>query len=524
MGAVRSAMASLWDGEQDGVSRTRSLFFLLNLVSFVVLLVPIVVMVPAKHALLVVLAAVVLASSCWFGYSRCRAPWYCDLVDAGCLAVFVVLSAVPASMLSITFSALWLRSMYGTTGRAFLRLALYQASIVAGLHMWPLVHSAHTAPEVVAVYCTLPMMVLNVCVIRTLAAGLRGRDEAANREAIVASLGAELLAVENRDGVLARAWAALTETCDTTPSLSVIAAVVEHGTFRAIRSCGAGAEVPAAGNGIVETISSFGEESLLPNDGRLSWECLRFPDTSRELWLLVAGPRSTLAQGLPAVRVVLLQVALALRNAESRDALRRQAGTDTLTGLPNRAAFHDAVDREMATCREQGSALLFIDLDGFKAVNDGLGHAAGDAVLRTVAARLQRVVREGDHCARLGGDEFAVLLPGTDADSAAMVARRIVDELSQAVSIKDTRVTIGASVGVAHTRDATDSDALMRNADSAMYSAKEAGKGRVHMHRGLTMSLRVDAAAGGRGPVHAPGAPGTRWARPAHGATSATRP
>ncbi|HET7792102.1 MAG TPA: diguanylate cyclase [Rhizobacter sp.] len=156
--------------------------------------------------------------------------------------------------------------------------------------------------------------------------------------------------------------------------------------------------------------------------------------------------------------------------------------TDVLTGVLNRAGFdqriHEALDR--AEREPHLLALLCLDLDGFKPVNDEHGHAAGDALLTAVARRLQRILRPPDILARLGGDEFAVVLPDVkNLAAATVVARKIVSALGEPFQIDDKMVHIGASVGVALAVNGQDTAAvLMQRADTALYRAKRAGRGR----------------------------------------------
>lgn len=159
-----------------------------------------------------------------------------------------------------------------------------------------------------------------------------------------------------------------------------------------------------------------------------------------------------------------------------------EAFHDSLTGLPNRLLLRDRLSQAM-TMRERphaGVALLFIDLDRFKHINDTLGHACGDRVLQNVAERLLRCVREGDTVARLGGDEFVVMLPNLPAtEDAAVVAAKIVDALAAPCYIDGSELRITPSVGVAvFPEDADDVDSLLRSADTAMYCAKRDGGAR----------------------------------------------
>ncbi|PRY25652.1 diguanylate cyclase (GGDEF)-like protein [Pseudosporangium ferrugineum] len=172
-----------------------------------------------------------------------------------------------------------------------------------------------------------------------------------------------------------------------------------------------------------------------------------------------------------------------LRQAEQQHVaeLTRQAYHDALTGLPNRSHLMERAEREVEIATATGGriALLLLDLDGFKRVNDTVGHHAGDALLQTVGLRLQTALRDHDVVARLGGDEFAVLLTrNPDGESAAAIAGRIHARLSRPYDIEGRRVTVGASIGIAlFPADADDMAGLMRNADAAMYRAKRSGGG-----------------------------------------------
>ena len=194
-----------------------------------------------------------------------------------------------------------------------------------------------------------------------------------------------------------------------------------------------------------------------------------------------------------AVAAVLLRQYLTVREnrsllrevAERGDQLRRQAFEDQLTGLANRALFTDRVAHALHLHRRdlRPLGLLFCDLDDFKAVNDTLGHAAGDEVLVRVAERLRGALREGDTLARFGGDEFAVLLE--DGSEPTAVAARIIAALRASFTINGAVITIGISVGVTDLDGKTaipSLDELLAHADLAMYSAKRSGKGQLALY------------------------------------------
>ncbi len=160
--------------------------------------------------------------------------------------------------------------------------------------------------------------------------------------------------------------------------------------------------------------------------------------------------------------------------------IRYQANYDALTGLPNRALFIDRLNHSVVSARRTGVTvgLMFIDLDGFKAVNDTLGHEAGDELLKGAAQRLRGCVRESDTVARLGGDEFTVIMDNVEGRAgAAIVAQRIIRTLEMPFDLGGREGRVSASIGIAlFPVDAADCEELLRNADTAMYAAKAQGK------------------------------------------------
>lgn len=198
------------------------------------------------------------------------------------------------------------------------------------------------------------------------------------------------------------------------------------------------------------------------------------------------------------------------------ESLKYQATHDELTGLPNRWLFRLQLNQALARAGRSGLrvAVLFIDLDDFKAVNDSFGHATGDALLVQVGSRIRSALRENDTLARLGGDEFAILL--TDLmgpDEAVSVVNKLLSSLQAAYRLQDQDVYSGGSLGVAfYPDDAQDSDALLRCADMAMYQAKLAGRGAYafyspelnqHVHENIQLHTRLkEAIAQGQLQLH----------------------
>ncbi|GAB6902457.1 putative bifunctional diguanylate cyclase/phosphodiesterase [Kineosporia succinea] len=196
----------------------------------------------------------------------------------------------------------------------------------------------------------------------------------------------------------------------------------------------------------------------------------------------------------------LLERSLEVSSAEMRelhDTLARRASVDELTGLPNRRALRERLQQLVAARHPGGSpvGVLFIDLDGFKLVNDSLGHEAGDELLVRTARRLRETCRDDDVVARLGGDEFIVAGRFTGPDQAQGLARRITAELEKPLVIKNREVVVGASIGVAlsGTDDAVPApgtDEILQRADLAMYASKRAGRARLTV---FDTQMQIDA-------------------------------
>jgi diguanylate cyclase (GGDEF)-like protein/PAS domain S-box-containing protein len=183
----------------------------------------------------------------------------------------------------------------------------------------------------------------------------------------------------------------------------------------------------------------------------------------------------------PDVEGILLNLRDVTERRALEDQLRHQAFHDSLTGLPNRALFDDRLTQALVRLRRHGDriAVIFIDLDDFKTVNDSLGHAVGDELLRTTSGRLEAALRAQDTAARLGGDEFAVLVEELEDDDASEIAERIRLALQEPVTIGGRRLTPSASIGIASPEPTATTDEVLGNADVAMYVAKERGKGQV---------------------------------------------
>ena len=204
---------------------------------------------------------------------------------------------------------------------------------------------------------------------------------------------------------------------------------------------------------------------------------------TRGLEAVIAGAQDYLVKGSFDAGLLKRALQYAAHRKRAELALVERALHDELTGLPKRSLLLDRLAVAIKRCAREGSvgALLFLDLDQFKHVNDSLGHAVGDAVLKTMSQRLTSAVRGCDTVARIGGDEFVVLLmPLAGMQDALSIAEKLLGALAKPMLANQQQLALSASIGVARFQDETESaEQLMARADLAMYRAKAAGKGRV---------------------------------------------
>lgn len=204
-----------------------------------------------------------------------------------------------------------------------------------------------------------------------------------------------------------------------------------------------------------------------------------------EIHILRHGAQDYLVKGRDGSAYLRRSIRHAIERKAYEVRLAEQANFDSLTGLANRALFQQRLQHSVARAKRTNGklALMFIDLDGFKSVNDTLGHDAGDQVLRLVADQLRRSIRQSEAAARLGGDEFTVLLdPVEDAMTPAVVAKRILDSFQSPLSISGREVRVTPSIGIALYPDQADeADTLLRYADAAMFRAKSLGRNNFQM-------------------------------------------
>ena len=471
------------------MEQTRRLICGLGVLS-ALLLAPAVVRTAVPVTAVLSCAVIAALSLLWVRrYLSQRASRAADAAEVALLAAAVALFDPSPLALGIAFPSLWFRSVYGTTRGVVQHCVLLVLAVVVGAGLWGSVPGHDGPGEVGTMVGCVPLLFATMAGARHLGDVLFARDRGQRRDAVLSELGRALLTTTDRDTIVALGARAAREVCEVTPGL--VSGLVE--------ATPAGARVHSAigawRGALPDVLTDVVLPADPPADGRprpltsaaldaaagrpCRWVALPDP-TRRGSWLVCGAPDRFAAEGVPAMSTAFTQVALALANSDAHRALRDRARTDALTGLANRAAFTEALQRAAAEPSARFS-VAFVDLDDFKVVNDGRGHAAGDELLRTVAQRLRAAVRGDDLCARLGGDEFALLVRDLDEPAVADLAGRVVEAVVQPVDVPGGPVRVGASVGVAHRRPDEDAEQVVQHADVAMYAAKAAGKNRVRV-------------------------------------------
>ncbi|GAB3598461.1 hypothetical protein GCM10027586_00380 [Kineococcus gypseus] len=484
------------------VRRVRRLLLHLALISLVLSL-------PALHgaapALLVVGTACLasFAASLTWRYRTNRSGVVFTVFDAVAIIGYASCTPTPAATFGFLFPAVWFRALEGTRGGQLAYWASLSTALLVSVPVWHAVHEGVSTDTLGFLMGGLPLSLLTTIAAGRLGQELRAREQAQQRDGVLAELGTRLLGVTDRATVLVLAREATRALCRVTPQLQVLTVltngagkpeVVSRDGLPCSPSALPVALLPAAAGPLSAWHQPGGQELrrvLGPVEG--TWMWLPFPEGRGGM--VLGGPQTVLADAVVSAQSLLNQVALALRSSEQHTSLVARATTDSLTGLANRAAFEAEVATMLARPARAETAVLFVDLDDFKYVNDSLGHAAGDELLQVIAQRLRATARDEDLCARLGGDEFAVLLPNTPVGAAATFAERVVQVLSDPIRLSGHHARVGASIGVT-ALDTHSLEEAMSCADIAMYASKSRGKNQVSTYDPATMPSPAPHAMG----------------------------
>jgi diguanylate cyclase (GGDEF)-like protein len=398
----------------------------------------------------------------------------------------------PMAVIGLCMGATVHESMYGSRRAAIARTIAAPAAYLLTIALSDAAARRGLTWHTSVVMGNLPLMLAAPAVMRVLLAALTGHEQTSARDAVLARTATALLGVTDRAEIRRIAGAAGAELCAVQPGIGVLVLRVDHDRVAVENSNGVlghvrgtvlplacVAAIDPAANAIVPLTATADFDRLAGR--RMHWSAMRLNAPGVQRYLLIASPGRLAEDVLAAHRVLAAQVSLAEDGAAAHARLVHQAHHDALTGLPNRAALYRLLAEtiESGDAGDAGAAVLHVDLDDFKAVNDTYGHTAGDELLVEVARRLRDVAGPDGCAARIGGDEFVLVLPAVrDAGAAERTAARLLAALDAPIAVAETSVAVHASVGIAETAPGLTAGDVVRCADIAMYTAKDAGKHR----------------------------------------------
>jgi len=474
------------------------------------------VLIAASDAEMPMRVSGVLATAflCWRwqrGYRRGYFDVPSEIVAGGALILLGLGAGDPIRCGAVVYMSLFLQALLGTRRRVALATAIHVGAFGVAVWLSPTRQLLELwSPEVLM----QPPGVAMVAVMYVLGSSLARHERAVARERVLARFGSALVASTDRQSVYA---AAMEGVQALVASHAVAQASLAIGTAERVQVVATAGEGPSRFTGQIFELAQLPRlrEALLAGQafeldpaimralGGVANQERRLPTAFVSPLLVHEAVRGTLTvntqTSLPeeckdGLQALTTEVALALETLDLREQLVHQAFHDPLTSLANRALLADRAQHALARSARRGetTAGLLLDLDGFKTVNDSLGHAAGDQVLVEVASRLRACLRDTDTAARLGGDEFAVLLEDLQnpLSEACAIAQRILDMLVAPVLLGQREVFVNASIGIALSSGLTDFDELLSQADTAMYAAKRNGKARYSV---FEPTLQADA-------------------------------
>jgi diguanylate cyclase (GGDEF)-like protein len=371
-------------------------------------------------------------------------------------------------------------SLYGSTVSWVLRLIGAAAAVPAAVALTPESIDRTVPWNSPAVLSLIPQIALMATLSRGIYLTMRRQERDSEREALLARAGRDMLGLTDLEQVREIGRRTAEDLATLTAGTALLVVRRGHDGLYIANLAGLPAHLRGRpiGDDAIGDPARLGE--LLPGFQAWHIDSLGADPAHADLFMVVAGRRRVPAEVLNAFRNLSHQVVLAENSCRAHAELEHQAHHDHLTHLPTRSKFFRTLQNAVDAAPAGTVALLNVDLDDFKQVNDRYGHAAGDELLIEVAFRMAAVAASGGLAARFGGDEFALLLTGlAGPGEAEHIAGRLCTALAAPVCLTDATVTVGASIGVAVSEPGITIAELTRRADLAMYSAKAGGKNAV---------------------------------------------
>lgn len=474
----------------DALTAARGLWFGLAMASGVIGLVQALVGATPASAALVVVANLALAARLLHTLRSRRQGPLTELVTLAALGLFAYAADPPAAVAPAAIALAWFQALYGSRRASVVRPVTTVAVLAAALALPSAGPGLGTGPAAPLAW-TLPLVLLTAFVGRLFSEGAREGALNAQLGAIQVRLATRILGEPDYDELVRAGLDAHGALCTVFPGLRLLLLEERELELDVRHAAGTFADVPGSvprppsgpepGPMRADPATEPAAAALDAASGApCAWHWFEAPEQREDgphSWLVLGAPGAIPERAVTGLAFQLDQMSQALRYQVIHEQLAVQAHRDQLTGLHNRASFL----AELTASLVPGEALsvLFVDLDGFKEINDLFGHRAGDRLLADVARRLCEASGPEAVCARIGGDEFGVVLRGADAAAAAATAHRIAHGLSTATHPDGSPAHIGACIGIATADGAADAGELVHRADIAMYAAKSTGGGRI---------------------------------------------
>ena len=513
---------------RDALAATRRVMLLLAVASTVVALAQALTGATPVSAPVLVVAAVLLVGSVLHTFRTRRQGPGAELVALVATGAIAYATDPSASVVAVAIALMWFCALFGTRRASLARPLLYAAVLVVAATLpsvAPGLGTDHPIGSATRLAWSVPVIVLTAVVARLVSEGVHAGSMSARLGGIQVRLANRLLGRTDYAELVRAAWQAQGELCEVFPELRLAHLVERTDSLEVRRSTGPFARTPDSvprppggprpgrtrfGRSADPTTAALDDAAGAPCEWLWIKTRGRFGDDSRR-WIVLGAPGSLPAPASAALELQMDEVNQALHYHVVHEQLAAQAYQDQLTGLHNRASFLAELTTALGP-DDEALSVLFIDLDGFKEINDLFGHRAGDRLLTEAARRLREATGPGAVCARIGGDEFGVLLRGTDDADATATARAIARTLAATTHPDGSPAHIGACIGIANANGCRDASELLHRADIAMYASKATGKGRISTYapslpqRDLQQAAfereLAGAAAGGQLVVH----------------------
>ena len=480
------------------LDRTRTGFLILNLANLgAVLLAMAGSDASSRVTAASVAAGLLIAAGDWQVYRRRHVPVLNEIGRAAAMIVASLSLPDVTMIVSLIFSAVMYRSLYGSHRSAAVRMAWYLATYTVVLLFAQHMHRLNT-DIASALLLPLAAMVMSMVTMRVLYVAAGQRDRATQRQELLARAAADLIGIPDQAAMSAVGWGAQRELLADEPGAQALLLVKSGDGYSVEGPTGPLNDAHMLDSADIEqAFAEVGQDFAVPHvppsvvqlvPGARHWYFVGTTSSEEVIRILILAGAERLESDLVMCSEMLMrQTALAYSALQSRQQLHRQAWYDSLTELPNRKMFLQQLEQACDSARPGDRlAVLFVDLDGFKEVNDVYGHLAGDQLLATLGRRLAAHVGEPDLAARLGGDEFAILMCSAGTDQVVQdLVEALEHQLCDPVILGDgTIVSVGASIGAHIASDRLLADDLLQAADTAMYQAKAE-------HRRMRLASRV---------------------------------